>query len=503
MRRFFSKVGRFFWSWGFLKFLLWTITIIILLSVEEDWRGARIWAATKAKWEAKGVSFDRKAYVPPEVPDAQNLAALPLFEQEPINNGDVTYLEPVKLEQALRSNLPGNQLPSTGGSGMNGELPDIEAIRSKIASAYTEAFKDSPPLQGALAQIDALYPFVGELREAAKTRPYFRLNEDYLSAMPAGRPLGAITNQIHVSKVLALHAVLALDAHQSDVALSDITLNMQITSGILKDPSLVGGLVGIGMVAIISPPISYGMAIHAWNDAQLAQIQDELGRIDFLRSFQFAMHSEVVAESVPNFDAIKISRLEARKNFYGTGHLIDFLVLRDGWIDQNKSRSANVLFNAAETFDPQTHRVRVEAIDDLLAQTEAMQQSWWKFTPWNLLSAISAAPIINAAEKFAEAQVYYIDEARIACALERYHLAHGVYPESLDALVPACIPELPHDIINGEPYHYRLRPDGTYVLYSVGWNQKDDGGAVVYKSKDNPHVLDYHHGDWVWPMPKL
>ena len=91
-----------------------------------------------------------------------------------------------------------------------------------------------------------------------------------------------------------------------------------------------------------------------------------------------------------------------------------------------------------------------------------------------------------------------MDETRIACALERYRLAQGVYPGSLDTLAPAYINELPHDIMNGQPYHYQFRPDGTFLLYSVGWNQTDDGGKVVFK-KDAPTQIDYNEGDWVWP----
>jgi hypothetical protein len=55
--------------------------------------------------------------------------------------------------------------------------------------------------------------------------------------------------------------------------------------------------------------------------------------------------------------------------------------------------------------------------------------------------------------------------------------------------------------MNGQPYHYQFRPDGSYLLYSVGWNQPDDGGKVVYK-KDYQKSVDYDEGDWVWPTPK-
>ena len=41
MKRFLTHIFRFFWSRGFLKFVLFAVILVILLYVEEDWRGAR------------------------------------------------------------------------------------------------------------------------------------------------------------------------------------------------------------------------------------------------------------------------------------------------------------------------------------------------------------------------------------------------------------------------------------------------------------------------------
>ena len=62
---------------------------------------------------------------------------------------------------------------------------------------------------------------------------------------------------------------------------------------------------------------------------------------------------------------------------------------------------------------------------------------------------------------------------------------------------------VPHDIINGQPLNYRRTSDGQFALYSVGWNETDDGGVVVYhKNKQGKDEgVDQREGDWVWKYP--
>jgi hypothetical protein len=88
--------------------------------------------------------------------------------------------------------------------------------------------------------------------------------------------------------------------------------------------------------------------------------------------------------------------------------------------------------------------------------------------------------------------------AQVACALELYRLTRGGYPETLDSLVPQFIENLPHDVINGQPLHYQRTQDGQFILYSVGWNEKDDGGKVALRKSGS---VDPEKGDWVWRYP--
>ena len=85
----------------------------------------------------------------------------------------------------------------------------------------------------------------------------------------------------------------------------------------------------------------------------------------------------------------------------------------------------------------------------------------------------------------------------MACALERYRLAKGEFPETLAALSPQFIQTMPHDVITGQPLIYHHQENGQFLLYSVGWNESDDGGKIVVDNKGK--AIDITQGDWVWP----
>jgi hypothetical protein len=63
----------------------------------------------------------------------------------------------------------------------------------------------------------------------------------------------------------------------------------------------------------------------------------------------------------------------------------------------------------------------------------------------------------------------------LAFALAQYHRDHGHYPKTLHALVPKHLKEIPDDVFSGKALIYRPNEKG-YLLYSVGYNGKDDDG---------------------------
>ncbi len=85
---------------------------------------------------------------------------------------------------------------------------------------------------------------------------------------------------------------------------------------------------------------------------------------------------------------------------------------------------------------------------------------------------------------------------RAGLALLQYKLAHGAFPETLDALgVEGLI-----DPFVDKPLHYRAEGDG-FLVYSVGEDQKDNGGTPMPPfDSDNPRRRNVEY-DVFWRFP--
>jgi hypothetical protein len=74
--------------------------------------------------------------------------------------------------------------------------------------------------------------------------------------------------------------------------------------------------------------------------------------------------------------------------------------------------------------------------------------------------------------------------ARVALAAERYRLANGKWPETLEQLTPRFLTEVPLDPF--APGRLRLRrTEEGLVIYSVGPNEQDDGGDLEAPSNQD------------------
>jgi hypothetical protein len=289
---------------------------------------------------------------------------------------------------------------------------------------------------------------------------------------------------------------------------------LRLADTIRTEPFLISHLVRIAMVQITLQPIYEGLAEHKWSDAQLAELDSELAKFDFLADYELSMRGERGCEvsAVEFIRHRNLRRFNETFNLTGNGDrtqlsagAILYYLCPNGWFYQNELRFSRAMVQFylpvadvnQQTVSPAMTRRAVAAVE-----TEIKHRN-----PYNFLECLFVPSLGNAVKIFAYAQSS-VDLARVAIALERYRLAHGEYPESLDALAPQFIAKLPHDIINGQPLHYRRTANppsqgsdaasGQFVLYSVGWNETDDGGVVGLKENGS---VDINTGDWVWRYP--
>lgn len=90
-------------------------------------------------------------------------------------------------------------------------------------------------------------------------------------------------------------------------------------------------------------------------------------------------------------------------------------------------------------------------------------------------------------------------------ALRAYRLENGQYPSALNALAPHYLKTIPADPFGaGEPMHYK-RSGQKYILWSIGPDEKDNGGTPIPPNKDEndltkkrlPGTLFDSQGDFV------
>jgi hypothetical protein len=84
------------------------------------------------------------------------------------------------------------------------------------------------------------------------------------------------------------------------------------------------------------------------------------------------------------------------------------------------------------------------------------------------------------------------NRAGLACRLYKSRTGH--YPETLDELVPGLLTEVPIDPFTGKPLVFRREGEG-FIVYSLGSNEKDDGGRSTYAIT---RLVMPKDDDWSW-----
>lgn len=481
------------------------LILLILLAVGfENWRGRRAWGKFRAEWEAKGERFDIAAFIPKPVPPEQNFATTPLLaplldydRQTPGRWRDPAGREKASAMAGAFGNSRGRKAPPIG----NWQLAtfvDLEKWQDYFVghTNYASVTNSGNPARDVLA---ALRKFDAELDElsAAATRPYsvfpVHYEEHFNTLLPHLATLKGIV------QLVRLRALARLAANDKAGALQDVKLGFRLAEAIKDEPIVISHLVRIASLQIVVQPVWEGMARHQWTEEQLVELQSVLANIRLLDDYGRTIRGER-AFSNTLIDELRAGRHFNLNDVLGNGNGGDILssasrFIPSGWYYRNQL-TLNRLYQerCLPLVDATKHRVYVQQTREADDVPELKSSGLY-----NVFARLLFPAITKTAAKFANGQTT-VDLATVACALERHRLANGQYPEQLDLLVPRFIARIPNDVITGELLKYRREADGTFVLYSVGWNEADDGGEPgLTKSGAAP---DPNQGDWVWRYSK-
>jgi hypothetical protein len=357
------------------------------------------------------------------------------------------------------------------------------------APSLTRAEAAAEVLRG----LEKYNPIVEELRNASQ-RPYARFNIRYEDDFAPAILLPHLACMKQATVLFQVRASAELALGRTDQAWADTRMGLYLADTLKDEPFLISKVVQVTLDQLALKPIWEGLAEHRWSDAQLLEIEQRLGKINLLADA--AMRGER-ALGLRTIDQLRdqgiVDGADLSKRLPG---VLSFLL--GSFFYQNELCMAQMyqqfVVPVADSANQRIYPARAIAHDAALARALA-----GGFRPYKLLARMLQPGITQAETKFAFGQTR-VNEAIVACALERYRLAQGQFPESLEPLSPRFLEKMPHDIITGAPLIYRRTPDGQFILYSVGWDEKDNGGTVVV-TKAKPFSQNVTEGDWVWQYP--
>jgi hypothetical protein len=495
------------------NWLRWTFGILFVLSLligafwwEENWRGRKIWEETCARLRAVGEPAEIADIIPPPIPDEKNVAAAPIFA-EVFAASDAKQTRLARLPRNFSYDLkdgsegPREPLPRAVTKADTSYLTDWqEFLGGYLAkSAPVKVLNASP--EAVLQSLSHWNPEWDEVA-AALQRPKCRWPLDYEHErnveMPHFSLLGGVSRVAHVRR-------LALAVRGDSQAYTDTLLMVLKLARTCSEPpvSLISHVLGMGMEGVLFSDWQNTIACVDLDEAQLQALQQQVEMIS-LKDAAGALQCERVRTS----HMLRTMTIEEMVKFVDLG---GFAIFGGGSGNKHADKMAAILLGSR----PAGWQIADAALfQDLHVRHVMSCMSNGNVTPASIASLDTAVEQLrtksggfSSRRLLAELLGHYGTFLKLAakgqarangavgwCALERFRLKHGRLPEKLEELVPEFVSTVPSDPVNGLPLRYVRKGERDYLLYSIGWNLKDEGGVKRRGGE----------GDWVWASsPKL
>ena len=467
---------------------------LALFSIWLHWSGDRELAQAQEVLLAKGEKLNIKELVPPAPPEADNFFADPLWMEFTVSDRkDSKFIDPKKRQLSQWESVPLSSqeilklkefLPSSG------DCQRREAARNLFRSLKEQKDpqkqrEEATLLLGLIAPSQLVLDGIAELSKrsgASFPVPY---------ELGPSTPLPEITAMMNLSQILSEKAFSELILGKNREAASDVLTLLRLSTMLRNEPILITSLVSLSMASLGREAINAGLQRHAWTDTELTQMQRLLEAMDFKAAYLFALRGErLFAASTTSKQIIEA--------FQSSGETLP------PWVPGQAMYAIEIILSKNKALNALLIQRQLDSLASTMvrgwnnASAPSINQEFEALVgknPFNrliyALDYISIPAIASITQKITEGQTQ-IEQCLIACSLERYRIARGTYPASLDALTPEYLAKLPNSPITGQAMSYSLQPDGTFLLWTPGWNLKSLGGKPAEFRGD---------GDIVWNQP--
>jgi len=480
-----------FWPIG-LRIVAAHIVILLALlipvvGIHENWLAEGDWNEFKAHWEAKGEIFDLEKLIPPDIPDEQNFAKAPIIAElfvDPNNNrlSQLGCRQIPGFAKIVRYTNPGQRAIGGYGTKLADHLENPKAVANEREAA-----------KAILKLLEPLSPIFDEL-ERASQRPKTRFPVDYENY--AWRTMFYYVPIVQdVVRTLHLRARARLALGDPAGATRDILTILRIADHTGSDPYVGSHQMEITFHAIILHDIWEGLESGQLNDSQLQILAQELERVELKSRMAKAIRFERAAwlrvDQEKPYPFQNDQPYSKPDGFFFTFRGFQSIGLGNSFWFRNRLTLSRFLQDQYLTVDGEVVQNWVNpdaASNAKTALGKLNSLSILPVNPYSFLAKRAADGFETVVQRSSE-EATRIDLARVAIALELYRREHGGYPATLAPLAPGYIDAVPVDLITGDPLHYRIKPDGTPMIYSVGLNKVDEGGLLK---------RDRALGDWGW-----
>ncbi|MFV2070079.1 MAG: hypothetical protein ACC645_24195, partial [Pirellulales bacterium] len=434
------------------------------------------------------------------VPPGDNFCAIPLLA----SLSDFTVAAPgAEIEyrdEEARDRFLEMQLPDPGNGIEMPKLPDLADSRGIELDAWAAYFRQAEgfdtgdatapsgvQIRNAFTRFDA---GIDEIAAAAASRPQgwfpVKLGNSFMETISA--PFPHLSDLIQFSRFLTVKGGAAAAGGDAATARKCVQIQLRLAEAVGAEPLLLFHLVEISMVNQAAAVIREGLLARSWSEDDLEWLSSRLAEVDLYERSANALRGEMTGFFLAGTRFLKSANSREWRmltgvsgNSSGIREKVAYRLLPDGWLDHSAAIGCDLLYRRGIL--PLKTQEFSGLADDWLDRDSKSS------TPYHFLVNLLLPATESLVKRTVRTQVL-LDAARVACALESYHLRNRAYPDSLEALAPEYLPSIPQDPITGGPLLFKKNENG-YRIYSVGLNKKDDGGISVGRGGQT-------RGDWVF-----